>query len=385
MVKKAFLYSFVFISSGFAKVSAQDDLDLHRILPKDIKKSEIFISDSFYTWCGSAIRGEDGKYYLFYSRWPHGKHTLDDDSLNYIFNGFSGWLKYSEIACAVAKKPCGPYHFVKTILKGNGDPKTWDRYTMHNPQIAHFGKYYYLYYISNSFDSTITTPKKDRQQWLRYNCTQKIGVIRAASLRDLVAGKFEKPDSPIMGPDGIHTFEVTTNPSVTRGPDGKYYMMYKSRKPHVGNMTLWMARCDRPDGKFEEISEVFTAADMACEDPCLWYDKSRKLFYAVVKNYSSSGLLAPQFGALALITSEDGLHWKPAKHSLVSLREIRLKGQPAMALAHLERPFVLFDSHGRPEALFAAAAAKEPGKGDSTQIDFDHNSFNVCLKLKENE
>jgi hypothetical protein len=374
---------------GLTRVVAQDDLDLHSLLPKNINESEIFISDSFYTWCGSAIQGEDGKYYLFYSRWPHGRHALDDDSMNYIFNGFSGWLKYSEIACAVADEACGPYHYIRTVLRGSGEIGAWDRYTMHNPQIRKFGRYYYLYYISNSYDSGYVPAKpstKEWQQWLRYNCTQKIGVVKASHLRDLIAGKYEKPSSPIMEPDNVHTFEVTTNPSVTQGPDGQYYLMYKSRKPNVGNMTLWMACCDRPDGKFKEVSEVFTTPDMACEDPCLWYDSRRKIFYAVVKNYSNSGLLAPQFGALALIVSEDGLHWRPAAHSLVSLREIRLKGQPAMPLAHLERPFVLFDAHGQPEALFAAAAVQQPGNGgsgkaDSTKVDFAHNSFNVCLKL----
>jgi hypothetical protein len=31
-----------------------------------------------------------------------------------------------------------------------------------------------------------------------------------------------------MKPDSMHTFEVTTNPAVTCGSDGKYYMMYIS-------------------------------------------------------------------------------------------------------------------------------------------------------------
>jgi hypothetical protein len=253
---------------------------------------------------------------------------------------------------------------------------------MHNPQIRKFGRFYYLYYISNSFDSSVTAPKKEQQQWLRYNCTQKIGVLKAASLQDLVDGKYEKPATPIMEPDNIHTFEVTNNPSVTQGPDGKYYMMYKSRKPHVGNMTMWMAVCDRPDGRFKEVAEVFTSPEMACEDPCLWWDRKRRVFYAAVKNYSDSKLLAPQFGALALIESPDGLHWRAAAHSLVSLREVKFKGRPVTTVAHLERPFVVFDKKGRPQALFAAAAIKQPGRMDSVPVDFEHNSFNLCLELK---
>lgn len=375
---------FLFYLLGASPGHAQDNLDLHALLPDEIDSSQIFVSDSFYSWCSSVIQGEDGKYYLFYSRWPHGNHAPDNDSMNYIFNGFKGWLKYSEIACAVAEKACGPFHYVKTILKGSGNKTAWDRYTMHNPQIRKFGRYYYLYYISNSYDSSVTDPNKERQQWLRYNCTQKIGVLKAAAIRDLIDGEFVKPDAPIMEPDSVHTFEVTTNPSVAQGPDGKYYMIYKSRKPRVGNMTLWMAVCDLPDGQFREIAEVFTTPEMACEDPCLWYDKNRKVFYAAVKYYSNSKLLAPQFGALALITSTDGLHWKPAAHSLISTREIRFAGQSATTLAHLERPFVLLNKQGQPEALFAAAAIKEPGGYGQNPIDFAHNSFIVCFQLKKN-
>ncbi len=85
--------------------SAQDDLNLKtRISPVD--SSNMFLSDSHYIWGASVIKGDDGKYHLFYSRWTHADKPLDDDSLNYIFNGFSGWQKYSEIAHAVADCPC---------------------------------------------------------------------------------------------------------------------------------------------------------------------------------------------------------------------------------------------------------------------------------------
>jgi hypothetical protein len=381
------LFTIILFAWGSVRCFSQDNLDLHALIPGEIDSAQIFQSDSFYHWCPSAIRGEDGKYHLFYSRWPHGKHAPDDDSMNYIFNGFSGWLKYSEIAYAVSDHIGGPYHFVSTVLRGSGDKAVWDRFTMHNPQIRKFGRTYYLYYISNSFDSNYLAPasgsapaKKEGQQWLRYNCTQKIGVLKAASIADLVAGKYEKPASPIMEPDNVHSFEVTNNPSVTEGPEGKYYMMYKSRKPHVGNMTLWMAVADKPDGVFKEVAEVFTTPEMACEDPCLWWDKKRKRFYAAVKYYSSSKLLAPQFGALALIESSDGLHWGPAAHSLISLREMKVKGQSRTDLAHLERPFIVLDNRGQPDALFAAAAIHEPGKPEV--VDATHNSFILCLKLK---
>jgi hypothetical protein len=224
---------------------------------------------------------------------------------------------------------------------------------------------------------------KDWKHWLSYNCTQKIGVIKAKSIDYLVKGKYEKQSTPLMFPDNVNTFEVATNPTVTQGPDGKYYMMYKSRKPNVGNMTFWMASSDKPDGPFKMLGEVFTSVEMACEDPCMWYDKKRKRFYAAVKYYSNSKKLVPQFGALALITSVDGLNWQAAAHPLISLREMKMKDGKKTELAHLERPFVVTDKKGQPVALFAAASIGEPTKGDVDHPSFENNSFNVCFLLRK--
>lgn len=365
---------------------AQDNLDLQSRMPGEVDASQLFVADSFYNWCSSVIKGPDGRYHMFYSRWSLGKRPLTDDPMNMIFNGFSGWLKYSEIAYAVADRAEGPYRYVKTILKGEGDLRSWDRYTMHNPQIRKFGNHYYLYYISNSFDPDFSFSdnrkvSKDWLHWLKYNCTQKIGVVKAASIDDLVNGRYKKPPQPLMEPDNEQTFEVTTNPSVTQGPDGNFYMMFKSRKPNVGHMTMWMAVSAQPDQPFRLLGQVFTTANLACEDPYLWYDRRRKRFYAVVKYYSNDKVLAPQFGALALVTSKDGLQWQAAKHSLVALRKLKIKGKPETALAHLERPFLLQDNKGNLQALFAAASINEPGRGDAIQTGLEYNSFIICFPL----
>lgn len=370
-----FLHLTVIILFFFKSLAAQDNLTFS-LNPVD--STNLFIRNDYYIWCGSVIE-DNGKYHMLYSRWPHGKRELTD-SLNYIFNGFRGWCKYSEIAYAVSDKLTGPYHPVKTILKGDGDAKKWNRYTMHNPQIRKFGNYFYLYFISNSYDSTLfakSIADREWKHWLQYNATQKIGVVKFKSFDDLINGKFTL-SPPLMQPDNVRTFEVATNPTVTERK-GKYFMLFKSRKPNVGNMTFWMATSNRPDGPFTIASEVFDEADMACEDPCLWYDKKRKRFYAAVKYYSNSKKLVPQFGALALITSTDGLHWEAAAHPLISRREIVVK-QKKIELAHLERPFVVTNKKGQPIALFAAASVKEP-TGDSVRVSEGRNTFNVCIPV----
>jgi hypothetical protein len=363
-----------------AQKDTSDDLDLQKML-MPIDSTNIFQEDDQYVWCNSAVKGADGKYHLFYARWSHGKRVLDDDSLNYIFDGFSGWLKYSEIAHAVSENLTGPYRFRNVVYKGDRDPSHWDRYSIHNPQIREFEGKYYLYYIANSFDPDfkLKGANKERLHWLKYNCTQKIGVLVADNLNDLATGKFRRSAVPLMEADNKQTFEVANNPSVTRGPDGKFYMIFKSRKPNVGHMTMWMARSDYPDRSFKIWGEVFTSADLACEDPCLWYDKIRKRFYAVVKYYSNAKKLAPQFGALALVTSVDGMHWEGAKNSLVSLRQLKFKNGEVMELDRLERPFVVTDADGQPLALLAAASQFSPkGAGIPEK---GRNSFDVAIPL----
>ena len=380
-----------FLCCGLHYTNAQnrstDNLNINQLI-KPVDSSNIFIDPGYYIWCGSSILGEDGKYYLFYSRWPHGPRVKDDDSLNQIFDGFKGWQKYSEIAIAVSDKPTGPYKHVKTILKGNFNEQRWDRYTFHNPQVNYFNGQYYLYFISNSFNDNMHFSKtltKEQLHWYKYNCTQRIGMASSPTIAGFLNGTFfQKPEHLIM-PDSIKTYEVTVNPSVCKGPDGRYYMMYKSRKPDLGHMTFWMAVANKPDGPFSFYSEVSSSADMASEDPYLWYDKKRKRFYAIAKYFSSKSKTNTEFGSLILLTSIDGKDWGLANSYMVSPKKINFTNGTEVILSNLERPFLLFDKKGNLQALFAAAAVKSPYNEKSINVKPDENTFNVHIPLQINK
>lgn len=380
-----------FLCCGLHYTNAQnritDNLNINQFI-NPVDSSNIFIDPGYYIWCGSSILGEDGKYYLFYSRWPHGPRVKDDDSLNQIFDGFKGWQKYSEIAIAVSDKATGPYKHVKTILKGNFNEQRWDRYTFHNPQVNYFKGQYYLYFISNSFNDNMHFSKtltKEQLHWYKYNCTQRIGMASSPTIAGFLNGTFfQKPEHLIM-PDSIKTYEVTVNPSVCKGPDGRYYMMYKSRKPDLGHMTFWMAVANKPDGPFSFYSEVSSSEDMASEDPYLWYDKKRKRFYAIAKYFSSKSKTNTEFGSLILLTSIDGKDWGLANSYMVSPKKINFTNGTEVRLSNLERPFLLFDKKGNLEALFAAAAVKSPYNEKSINVKPDENTFNVHIPLQINK
>ena len=248
-----------------------------------------------------------------------------------------------------------PPDAVKTVLKPSFDESKWDCYGLHNPHIKKFNGRYYLYHIGN-------TRVPDKHYWYQLNGGQRIGLSHADSIKDFITGDFTRSQKPIIVPDGKKTYHRAVNPSVTLGPDGKYYMMWKasSRKTGRGRMVHWMSVADKPEGPWRLQGSALHSAAMHAEDPYLWYDFKRKCFYAIVKNYKNNSALGEQFGSLALITSQKGFgDWKPANHKLVSLRQYLRDGK-IVNLHNLERPQLIFDTEGDPICLYTATSIENP-------------------------
>mgnify|MGYP000060552607 CR=1 FL=1 len=117
-------------------LAAEPDL-FSRVKP--LPTENRFSLDGYHVWCGAPVKGGDGKYHLFYSRWPKSV-------------GFApGWAIHSEIAYAVADQPQGPYRHVNVALPARPlNPKTgkkyWDGDATHNPNLLrHPNGKYYLY------------------------------------------------------------------------------------------------------------------------------------------------------------------------------------------------------------------------------------------------
>ncbi len=60
--------------------------------------------DNYWIWGASAIKGPDGQYHLFASRWPK----------QYPFN--QGYVYHSLVVHAVSENPEGPYRFKDVAL-----------------------------------------------------------------------------------------------------------------------------------------------------------------------------------------------------------------------------------------------------------------------------
>jgi len=86
-----------------------------------------FALSNYYVWCGSAVKGDDGRYHLFYSRWPTSNP-----------NKFApGWAIVSEVAYAIGDSPRGPFTHVNVALPKRGtNAADFDSLRLGNPAVT---------------------------------------------------------------------------------------------------------------------------------------------------------------------------------------------------------------------------------------------------------
>jgi hypothetical protein len=371
-------------------------LPIHAEVEGDILKGPSVLNDpDRFVWGGSVIRGDDGKYHMLYSTWECGKDVPKfSDS----------WLLHSKIAYAVSDYPDRDFTFQKVVLRGSalgGDADAWDAQTVHNPHIKRFNGIYYLYY-TGSRDPGIQpagSPGEKVNRRNRVQQVQQIGVIAFDSFADLMAGRFNRPDTPLLSPrtrvkpdnivepspagtaplpDNI----IVVNPSVVQRPsDGKFLLYFK------GNLydPRWrgvhgVAVADAPGGPYTALDTYVFDVTMAdgriasAEDPFVWFHKKHNTFYAVFKDFS--GKVTGGIPGLAIMVSSDGIQWQRPKNPFFMKKEIILQTGKTVKVTHLERPQLLIGKNGDPEVLYCAC----------TLINIhprqDGTSFNVHIPLR---
>lgn len=352
-MKSPMLAFFAGVLASLSLQTAQaEDLDFTRMI-HEVPKAARFEDPEYNIWCGSMIQGEDGRYHLFYSRWP-------------VKLGHLAWVTHSEVARAVADHPLGPYKHADVVLPPRGR-EMWDGLCTHNPTILRFGGKYYLYYMGNTGDGKEMTTLN----WSHRN-RQRIGVAVA----DSPAGPWKRFDKPLIDTTpGFHDAQCLANPSVVERPEGGYLMVYKGvadkgKQPFGGPVVHLVATSDSPTGPFKKHpNPVFTSpdSDFAAEDPFIWRGEDR--YWAIVKDFKGSFTKAGP--SMALFESKDGIDWQVSKHALVSKVGIRWQGEKWRTLYKLERPQLWFRD-GKPAVLFCAAADRS---------DLNH-SFNVAIPLE---
>ena len=89
-----FLILILFLSLNINAQKSSDDIRMYDDF-QELSEDNIFKTEGYFNWGASIIKGDDGKYHLFYARWEK-KYS------------FYGWLTHSEVAQSTAKSPAGP-------------------------------------------------------------------------------------------------------------------------------------------------------------------------------------------------------------------------------------------------------------------------------------
>ena len=343
-MKHLFFIVIAFISFQLIAQESSDDLRMYDDF-QDLSSDNIFKTEGYYNWGASIIKGNDGKYHLFYARWEK-KYS------------FYGWLTHSEVAHATSKKPTGPWKYKETALKSRGG-NHWDAITAHNPKIKYFDGKYYLYYIATNMGDKMISEEElvetskvgySHPNWKILRPNQRTGVAVSNSIN----GPWKRLDQPLIEPSGpIKT--LTVNPAIDKDKNGKYHLIVKGDKPNdtgfVRNQAI--AISDHPTGPFK-IQEKPVIDYMDTEDMSIWYDKKRERFYGVFHAHTFIGL----------VTSKDGINWKKANEYVLKSKSLQLQDGSEIKPDRMERPFI-YTENGEPKVLSLAVK-----KGDESYTIF---------------
>lgn len=315
-----------------------------------------FRMEDYWTWDGSIIEGEDGRWHMFASRWPK------------RYDMHPGWLFLSEVVRAVADRPEGPYTFEEVVFSPR-ESSYFDGRMTHNPSIRKCGDTYLLFYLGVTYGPdlpddpawmpTETVHETDlwcREVWLK----QRIGLAVSKS----VYGPWERPDRPILEPRlGKWDSGMVTNPTPFVMPDGSIYLAYNSGKVSKGTaltpFRTGIARADSWQGPFERVSDDpvynFPVAETFVEDPFLWHADGT--FHIIMKDLS--GHVTGTKGYGLYLHSQDAVMWELGDPPIAYTRELQWKDGDSHEVGQFERPQLVFDREGVMTHITGATAYSE--------------------------
>jgi len=325
------------------RLISMDEVDLFSGV-QSIPNTNIFSDPLYNIWCGSVVKGNNGAFYMFYSRWP-------------IAEGHYAWLPSSEICLAKSDKPAGPYKHVKVVLPRRG-AQYWDGITTHNPAAIVYKGKYYLTYMGTTGTKEVKMPAlMNDPNWWEYRNNQRIGMAVA----DDPEGEWTRFDKPVIdvSPDSTaHDALMMANPAITVDEKGRAVLVYKQVAKNGtlrgGKVRFGVAFSNSLLGPYTKsptpIFEHNNGGEswMVAEDPFIWNYKN--VYYAIVSDVV--GLFTNKEAGLAMLRSDDAIHWTPAKFPKVVPHRLTYDDNRACD-ARIERP-CLYVEKGVPMYLYGA-------------------------------
>ena len=322
---------------------------------RPVPKTAVLRDPDWHIWGASMLRTADGVCHLFVARWPKART-------------FDAWVSHSEIAYATSSDPLGPYTIHRRLFGGGPElnPHDWDA-VAHNVHALESDGRYYLFYTGNTADG----------DWWRHRNAQRIGVAFA----DHPAGPWTRLDRPIVDvTPGSWDHQIANCPIVTRGPDGRFFLVYKGvadgQQPFGGNVRMGLAIADHPLGPWVKQPGTFFDAPgvkFPSDDNFVWAQDG--WFHAIIKDYG--GHFQDRFKeALVLFRSRTARSWEPVSGDpvLTPFRIAWADGTVMPKVARLDQPPLWRNARGEPAVLFLAV--KETGDKNNNDV-----SYNIHVPL----
>lgn len=334
-----------------------------------VKPDSGFRQDGWWVWGSSIVKGDDGKFHMFVSRWP--KTMLMHP----------GWLVASEIIHCVADEVEGPYKF-SDIALGDRGSEFWDGKSAHNPKIFRRGDEYVLFYMGSThpFEDARKNPEKitlDSPYTLVARANKRIGVATSKS----PYGPWKRLDRPVLDvkPDSYYSYLVS-NPAPHIAADGKVTLVFKSRRhtdkfPFYTGFSLGIATADSPAGPYAVSGNPIFGEGTAipeAEDPYLWKDGSG--FHLIFKDQLGRITGSRGFGVIA--NSTDGKSWELDAAPLAYTKTVTMTDGTPMTFGQMERAQGVTDARGN---LTHFTFAVMDGNGGFSG---GRNTWNIVVPLK---
>ncbi|QWX85672.1 glycosyl hydrolase family 43 [Cellulophaga sp. HaHaR_3_176] len=329
-----------------------------------------FVMEDYWVWGSTVIKGEDGIYHMYASRWPK------------FLPFHPGWMIASEIVHATSKTPEGPYQFQDVAL-GDRGAQYWDGKSCHNPKIVKHEDTYILYYMGSTHPfEEVTKENLDQfnlsSKWaIAGRWGKRIGIATSKNLN----GPWERLEAPIVdvAPNTYYSF-LTSNPSPLIKEDGSVILLFKGRSYKddgisQSDMSIGVATAPSYDGEYTVIGTepLFSMERFGeVEDPHLWSDDDG--YHMIAKD--QRGLITGEKGDGLVAHSNNGIDWIIDENSRAYTKNVKWNNGNTIKQGQLERPFV-FVENGKPTHIFFATMDGPGGFGNGTK------TWNMVIPLKE--
>lgn len=329
-----------------------------------------FVMEGYWIWGSSVVKGDDGLYHMFASRWPK----------ELVFH--PGWMLESEIVHATSETPEGPYKFSDVALPARG-AQYWDGRSTHNPRMMKYKDTYVLYYMGSTHPfAEITNPDTldlSSPYAVVGRSNKRIGIATSRS----PYGPWERRDAPILDvkPNTFYSF-LTSNPAPWINEDGSVTLVFKSRAykdqfPYQGDMSLGLAKAPHFEGPYTVVNDrpIFSRDVVGeVEDPFLWRDQDG--YHMIAKD--QRGDISGHKHSGILVHSPDGVNWTLDKNPVAYSKTINWSDGTKQTMGQLERAFGLIED-GAITHLFFATMDGPGGFNNATK------SWNMVVPLKESD